>query len=195
MDSPSRIILNPSNKLNYNKPLINPISTPNNKLFNSILYFDLDYKFIKSLECKTPPENEKSINIEEDINNNGCFLIKELIDALNSIDSLETEQNQNHKKIISNLILPFDNKNYEFYPKKYKYNKKFNMNTENSIKSGEELFNKAKKISVQKKRFNGVKERKGDWICQNCYNLNFAFRAVCNRCKGKKEECLQRVIE
>lgn len=37
-------------------------------------------------------------------------------------------------------------------------------------------------------------EREGDWVCQSCKNLNFAFRVQCNRCqlpKGsaeKKEE-------
>lgn len=29
-------------------------------------------------------------------------------------------------------------------------------------------------------------EREGDWICNNCKNLNFAFRVECNRCKLPK---------
>ena len=41
---------------------------------------------------------------------------------------------------------------------------------------------------------NNIKERKGDWVCQFCCNINFAFRTVCNRCKGKKEVCLQKII-
>ena len=70
------------------------------------------------------------------------------------------------------------------------------MNKENKIKSREELFNK-KKINnfLNKKKNIYVKERKGDWICQNCFNLNFSFRTICNKCKGKKEECLKRIIE
>lgn len=31
-------------------------------------------------------------------------------------------------------------------------------------------------------------DRKGDWSCFNCKNLNFAFRLVCNRCQMKKED-------
>ena len=31
-------------------------------------------------------------------------------------------------------------------------------------------------------------ERNGDWICNNCKNLNFAFRKECNRCKMHKDE-------
>ena len=36
---------------------------------------------------------------------------------------------------------------------------------------------------------NDVKERnnkKGDWICINCRNLNYSFRTICNRCKIPK---------
>lgn len=29
-------------------------------------------------------------------------------------------------------------------------------------------------------------ERKGDWVCKCCQNLNFAFRKNCNRCKTGK---------
>jgi hypothetical protein len=31
-------------------------------------------------------------------------------------------------------------------------------------------------------------EREGDWICNNCKNLNFAFRLFCNRCHLDKEK-------
>lgn len=33
-------------------------------------------------------------------------------------------------------------------------------------------------------------ERTGDWICNSCKNLNFAFRVVCNRCQlPKPKDC------
>ena len=34
-----------------------------------------------------------------------------------------------------------------------------------------------------------VKERRGDWVCLVCNNLNFSFRTICNRCHRKKSEC------
>jgi aspartate-semialdehyde dehydrogenase len=30
-------------------------------------------------------------------------------------------------------------------------------------------------------------EREGDWVCNNCKNLNFAFRVECNRCHLQKD--------
>ena len=31
-------------------------------------------------------------------------------------------------------------------------------------------------------------EKPGDWICNNCQNLNFSFRTNCNRCHISKSE-------
>ena len=31
-------------------------------------------------------------------------------------------------------------------------------------------------------------ERKGDWLCPKCRNLNFAFRLICNRCQLPKSD-------
>ena len=35
---------------------------------------------------------------------------------------------------------------------------------------------------------NKIKERKGDWICAKCGNLNFSFRLICNRCQLDKKQ-------
>ena len=53
---------------------------------------------------------------------------------------------------------------------------------ENEQKSGE----KKKKTLI---------ERKGDWQCPLCHNLNFAFRVTCNRCKLPKEMYLNLTIK
>jgi len=40
---------------------------------------------------------------------------------------------------------------------------------------------------VYKRKQNTFTEREGDWICNNCKNLNFSFRVECNRCKLPKD--------
>lgn len=34
-------------------------------------------------------------------------------------------------------------------------------------------------------------ERKGDWVCLGCKNLNFSFRRTCNRCNLAKDRYLE----
>ena len=192
MENNSRISFNSSKN---SKPLSNIISSSENNIFNSILFFDLDLAFIKSNDNLSSSTDETPNIIDEDINNKSYFLIKELIKDLDSIDSLDINKNIENKNK-SNFVVSLGNKGYNFFPRKYKNNKETFMNKENKIKSREELFNK-KKINnfLNKKKNIYVKERKGDWICQNCFNLNFSFRTICNKCKGKKEECLKRIIE
>ena len=45
------------------------------------------------------------------------------------------------------------------------------------------------KFQRKMKYFSG---RTGDWTCNNCRNLNFAFRTVCNRCKLPKPETTEK---
>ena len=39
---------------------------------------------------------------------------------------------------------------------------------------------------IYKRKQKPFTEREGDWICNSCKNLNFAFRVECNRCKLPK---------
>lgn len=48
------------------------------------------------------------------------------------------------------------------------------------------LLNRQKKYQFHYKHKNEVKERKGDWLCIKCNNLNFSFRKKCNICGTNK---------
>ena len=43
----------------------------------------------------------------------------------------------------------------------------------------------------ENRKMRPFRERSGDWICQQCRNLNFAFRNECNRCKLPKKEAME----
>ena len=155
------------------------ISSLEDCVFNSKLFIDLDstdeYSLNNSFEKDS--ENANEINdVEKDY-----LLIKELLEELYSpkSNSLEETNNLNYNK----SLLPLIDNGYKFIPKGYKNDKDTKINKKNkkynkyNVKNTEDYHNKQKTI----------KERKGDWICQLCLNLNFAFRKICNRCKTPKE--------
>ena len=154
------------------------IRLSHNGIFNSKLFIDLDSNFTQSLENSFSSECETNINIED--SNKERFLIKELIDEIDYPDIPDNKIDENH-----DLFLSLINTGYEFIPKKYLNQQKKKSKQQDKLKS---------KFGPKKTGKNIIKERKGDWVCIFCHNINFAFRTVCNRCKGKKEECLQKVI-
>ena len=111
MENNSRISFNSSKN---SKPLSNIISSSENNIFNSILFFDLDLAFIKSNDNLISSSDETPNIIDEDINNKSYYLIKELIKDLDSIDSLDIANNIENKNK-SNFVVSLGNKGYNFF--------------------------------------------------------------------------------
>ena len=62
---------------------------------------------------------------------------------------------------------------------------KINLDAEPYIPRFHSLFlNRQKNLRIYKQK--KVKERKGDWLCIKCNNLNFSFRKKCNICGTNK---------
>ena len=135
------------------------------------------------------------------------------IDFFGSLGKEEKQENEKIKPELQKYILPkelFNNtkskkqdandeqiekklKAKPFIPSKYKMQNTF------LVKYPAEYFiipvnkvNKFKKFmqfelitTKTKKKF---VERKGDWKCSKCKNINFSFRSQCNKCKISKEE-------
>ena len=89
------------------------------------------------------------------------------------INDFDFYLNQTNNKNIDKLYLNSE----PFIPK----SKLFNSNNKNVW----HINNKKIKNDKKKKKFS---EKKGDWTCYACKNVNFRFRDVCNRCKLSKEE-------
>ena len=166
------------------------VSKTNNSLFNSKLFFDLDNK--SNDDDTGESDNSLELNEFENGNNNEYFLLNDLIKQLDysypiSEDKKEEEENslinQSQENIANenvNSIFSLNFTGYEFFPKNYMINNGFKNNL---------LLNNKNKI-----RKNNFKERKGDWICRVCNNLNFAFRINCNICKSLKENSAKKII-
>lgn len=149
---------------------------------------------------KSPSNTDKEFDISQ----------KNLLDLF---EEKEKKENGKIKPELQKFILPkslFDNtkskkrevsddinedklKAKPYIPSKYKLNKAFML-----INPADGINSQMKKpdgfsgfaqfeicFKTKKKKF---VERKGDWKCSKCKNINFAFREKCNKCKITKEE-------
>ena len=141
-----------------------------NSLFNSKLFLILDNNSNENDEISYESDDSFELNEFGKINND-YFLLNDLINQLNTCFITSNE-----KKLVkkNNLI-------------KNKFNDNlFSQNNTNNFISLKLNGNK-----IRKKNF---KERKGDWVCIICNNLNFAFRTQCNKCKSLKENSVKKIF-
>lgn len=82
------------------------------------------------------------------------------------------------EQLIMKIINPLINEIYNIEETEQKKNKEYILNDE----INEKIKNKKRKI----KKMKNYNIRKGDWQCNNCNNINFHFRTVCNICKNSK---------
>ena len=150
------------------------------KVFNSSLYIDLDSTYDESSNDSNEEKSQNVDTVDDNIKVES-FLIKELIDELDSPEIDKTKFNKllNNNKPTSALI----NNGYKFLPKKYRNDVNNNCNDKYKDKNLEKSSNNNKndKYKAKNKKWN-----KDDWICNFCFNLNFSFRKKCNRCKAPK---------
>ncbi len=150
---------------------------------NNNEYFH-DNHFVVS-EDEDKEENEKEIINNNIINNNNNILI----------NSNEKED----KEIKVNKELKEEDYIFEKFGKRgWQCSKCNNFNFESRIKCNrcselkdpktlEEIKKETEEKNSGDKKKKPLIERKGDWQCPNCHNLNFAFRQQCNRCHLSKE--------
>ena len=80
------------------------------------------------------------------------------------------------EQLITKIIDPLINENY-------------NIEEANQLENNEYIYNDAinEKIKNKKrKKMKNYNRRRGDWQCENCGNINFHFRTVCNICQKSK---------
>ena len=157
-------------------------------IFNSKLFLNLNEDDEQNLNDSYLKESENS-NEEEEINSS-CLLSKDLIEELNS-NSEETIKSPLKNETINNNIESFislDNL-HDFNPKEYilfiQNNQLFYNDNRYTIFN---KYNYPDNINVSKKKQKNLREKKKDWICPFCQNLNYGFRIICNRCRAPKKK-------
>ena len=165
------------NNMNYINGIQNNNFTTNNYFFNNNNYQQPIYNinYININNFKNNPVNnitrrKLSYNIEDGIINN----------YFNNILEMNNNTNPNEQMRIINIPQTQPNLNpilFSFNEEQENNYSLFNINRNNDTKF---IPNSSKN---EKKPFD---KRKGDWLCPDCHNLNFAFRIVCNRCQLPK---------
>ncbi len=162
------------------------LSKPNKSIFNSKLFIDLDNISINN----ETNESDNSFEIESK-NNTNYFLLNDLIKQLDSssliiekekniIDKTNLLKNKKSQNKFNQIINPIIYNKFGF----------FSNNMINDSDKKEYIKDKNKNEN-KKKNF---EERKGDWLCLFCNNLNFSFRTKCNRCKMAKKQAVKKII-
>ena len=92
--------------------------------------------------------------------------------------------NLNNNTIANNRLFNVQQQQQKLNPMLFSYNEEQEQNmsqlNQNKNPNNKSINSNSKN---EKKPFD---KRKGDWLCPDCHNLNFAFRVVCNRCQLPK---------
>jgi len=187
------ININNINGMFYTNQIKNNYTNPNNIIGNML---------------NNPPIYIDNIN-KNIIYNNNFINNTYLINNQNDIQNMNTKIKNNYSQFNNNNS-PKENTKEErkLNPKDYlikmfgrdgwicKLCTNFNFETRNKCnrclaaknpKTIEEI-NKKNEENKNKKNKKKVKERKTDWLCLNCQNLNYGFRRNCNRCKIQRKD-------
>ena len=168
------------NDTNYSQNNIsNDIEMNNNcmNINNNFRFYPQSMNSIHNTISFFPKANKKKLkeNEESNINNNNA-------NNMSIKNENSNEKNKSLKKLVDYFggSSPLDAPIY--IPQKFKslkFNQKPNKIGENEIYYNKNNVEPEKKEEKCKKPF---EIREGDWTCEFCYNLNFAFRTKCNRC-------------
>ena len=179
-------MVNKVSNINKNINNINNINQiQNNNFSNNNFFFQnnncpqliYNINYININNFKNNPVNNTiskrklSYNIEEEIIGN-CFNNILNINNNNMINQNQQILNVNPSSTKLNPMLFSYNEEHErnFPQFNIKNNNSNNKPNHNNSKNDKKPFDK----------------RKGDWLCPECHNLNFAFRIICNRCQLPK---------
>ena len=105
-----------------------------------------------------------------------------------SLDNkIKNDENSNSKNENEYIVEMFGKKGWIcILCNNFNYETRSKCNRCGVVKTPKCMMNKNIKNDNKKYDFTERCNKKGDWICSNCKNLNYSFRTVCNRCKFPK---------
>ena len=181
-----------NNKFIYDNQNDDKNSNYNN---NNNEYFHDNHFVVSEDEDGKKEDNENKEEYNNNHNNNNYN------NNNNIIDNNNISNNNNNEKEIKKDSKELKEEEYifeKFGKRGWQCSKCNNFNFESRIKcnrcyemkdpkSLEEIKKELEEKNSGDKKKKPLIERKGDWLCPKCRNLNFAFRLICNRCHLSKE--------
>ena len=164
---------------------------PNNKFSNNNINNQINvdkYNFTKTLN------NNNDLNLIKNNNNNinnNTETPKEAFNSMNNDLHLKDDLNQINKLEPKDYLIRMFGKygwicricnNFNFETRN-KCNRCFYYKLPKTLIEINKQKEENKKLHKKK-----AKEKKTDWICLNCNNLNYAFRKFCNRCQIERND-------
>ena len=148
-------------------------------IFNHKLFLNVDINIEQLNKSYTKEVNNSNSNEVED-NNVSFFLTKELIEELNSsISDISFNSSLIKNEITQNNNTFFHIDREDNLNKKIYFNEIFHNNNRT------ERFNKynfknyiGNKNRFNNKKYNNLKDKKEDWTCPFCMNLNYSLRII-----------------
>ena len=197
-----------NNNLNYNYNDLNYFINPeennhennneNNNYNNNIIIEN--NKDINNDNNTNRNRNSTNDKDDEIVGKNNINDINE-IDKNNELGPIILDDNNSNNINMPMFIPNSEYNNYDIYYSKIMdyyntimpeicHNSKFNLLNNTSYNKNKH-YNKKNKNDKPKfkknKRDKSHPVRDGDWLCKFCFNMNFSFRAFCNRCKAPKQ--------
>ena len=210
----SQELIHRKNKVNKNINNINNVSKEKNILKGYLENKNLivSNNIINNIDC--PPfipsnyniqqkedilRNKSKDSLSKDKESDSTSAISEKREEENNLNNFDSPQNLEKRKNSENLekveylVEMFGRKGWICkLCNNFNYETRSKCNRCGIIKKPKKIIDLKSKIEHKDINYNNIhinKERnnkKGDWICINCRNLNYSFRTVCNRCKIPK---------
>ena len=185
------------NNLNMNFNSINPNNDYINNNQQNIYNNNKRLSFNGTHSMNYNPTPSSNLNNNNIIYLNNIYqqqLINSTFMNLNNFDNNFVRGNRKlsyniEGRIIDNYFRNLLNLNNAYQQGVGNYNHNlFSYNEDAGKNNNNNLINKSLNNSSGKGNKKCFDKRKGDWVCPECNNLNFAFRIVCNRCHIPKPE-------
>ena len=166
-------------KQNHNEFPRNKVSSFNSKLFLDMELYDQNILPNNNTEDSDSSTKYSSLRLKDCLSND---LIKELDLPLNN-QKEDLKLNNNIYKINfskNNNLLSLINNGPKFNSQYLNHN--YMESSSNKFQEHNKIF-----YFLQKNKNLFKKNKKVDWLCSFCNNLNYSFRIKCNRCGASKD--------